>query len=122
LAALLHKPRAGATAMPAGTVLELATRGGAAALGLEEEIGSLEPGKRADLIVIEPRAPHATPTFDPVSTLVYATQSRDVRDVIVDGRVLVRGGALTELTGLDRAEVVATAQAEAERVQARVRA
>ena len=72
LAALLHKPRAGATAMPAATALELATLGGAAALGLEREIGSLEPGKRADLIVVEPRTPHATPSFDPVSTLVYA--------------------------------------------------
>ncbi|MDB4970351.1 MAG: Cytosine deaminase-like metal-dependent hydrolase [Myxococcales bacterium] len=122
LAALLHKPRAGATAMPAETVLELATRGGAAALGLEDRIGSLEVGKRADLIVVEPRTPHATPSFAPVSTLVYATQSRDVRDVIVDGRLLVRNGALTALTGLDRDEVVATAQAEAERVQSRVRA
>src|SRR6185369_7285196 len=75
LAALLHKPRLGATAMPAMTALELATRGGAAALGLERENGSLEPGKRADLIVVDPRAPHATPTFDPVSTIVYAAQS-----------------------------------------------
>ena len=57
-----------------------------------------------------------------MSTLVYATQSRDVRDVVVDGRLLVRDGALTELTGLDRAEVVAAAQAEADRLQARVRA
>ncbi len=122
LAALLHKPRAGTTAMPAMTTLELATRGGAAALGMEAEIGSLEPGKRADLIVVEPRAPHATPSFDPVSTLVYATQSRDVRDVIVDGRLLVRNHALTELTGLDRAEVVAAADVEAARVQSRVRA
>jgi len=122
LAALLHKPRAGVIAMPASTVLELATRGGAAALGLEQEIGSLEPGKRADLIVVEPRMPHATPSFSPVSTLVYATQSRDVRDVIVDGRVLVRNHALTALTGLDRQEVVAVAQTEAQRVQARVRA
>jgi cytosine/adenosine deaminase-related metal-dependent hydrolase len=122
LAALLHKPRAGATAMPALTALELATLGGAAALGLEREIGSLEPGKRADLIVVEPRTPHATPSFDPISTLVYATQSRDVRDVVVDGRVLVRDGELTALTGLDRDEVVATAQAEAVRVQSRVRA
>jgi 5-methylthioadenosine/S-adenosylhomocysteine deaminase len=122
LAALLHKPRAGTTAMPAATVLELATRGGAAAVGLDDELGSLEAGKRADLIVVEPRTPHATPSFDPVSTLVYATQSRDVRDVIVDGRVLVRAGALTEATGLDRAEVIATAQSEAQRVQSRVRA
>ncbi len=57
-----------------------------------------------------------------MSTLVYATQSRDVRDVVVDGRVLVRHGALTELTGLELDEIVATAQAEAARVQARVRA
>src|SRR5207237_998689 len=85
----LARPRAGATAMPALTALELATRGGAAALGLEGEIGSLEPGKRADVIVVDPRGAHATPRFDPVSTLVYACQSRDVRDVIVDGRVLV---------------------------------
>jgi 5-methylthioadenosine/S-adenosylhomocysteine deaminase len=120
LAALLHKPRAGATAMPALTVLELATLGGAAALGLESTIGSLEPGKRADVIVIDPRTAHATPRFDPVSTLVYACQSRDVRDVIVDGRVLVREHQLTELTGLDYPAVVATAQAEAERVQGRL--
>ena len=122
LAALLHKPRAGATAMPAETVLALATRGGAAALGLEDRIGSLEVGKRADLIVVEPRVPHAVPAFSPVSTLVYATQSRDVRDVVVDGRLLVRDGQLTALSGLDVAEVVATAQDEAARVQARVRA
>ena len=108
--------------MPAATVLELATRGGAAAIGLDAELGSLEVGKRADLIVVEPRTPHASPSFDPVSTLVYATQSRDVRDVVVDGRLLVRNGALTAATGLDVAEVVATAQAEAARVQARVRA
>jgi 5-methylthioadenosine/S-adenosylhomocysteine deaminase len=108
--------------MPAMTVLELATRGGAAALGLEQQIGSLEPGKRADLIVVEPRRLHTTPSFSAVSTLVYATQSRDVRDVVVDGRVLVRNHALTELTGLDEGEVIATAQAEGERVQARVRA
>jgi 5-methylthioadenosine/S-adenosylhomocysteine deaminase len=122
LAALIHKPRAGTTAMPAMTTLELATLGGARALGLEAEIGSIEPGKRADLVVVEPRAPHATPSFDPISTLVYATQSRDVRDVLVDGRILVRNHALTELTGLDRGEVVATADAEAIRVQSRVRA
>jgi 5-methylthioadenosine/S-adenosylhomocysteine deaminase len=122
LAALLHRPRVGTAAMPPMKVLELATLGGAAAIGLEQQIGSLEPGKRADLIIVEPRMPHATPSFSPVSTLVYATQSRDVRDVIVDGRVLVRNHALTPLTGLDRAEVVAVAQAEGERIQARVRA
>jgi 5-methylthioadenosine/S-adenosylhomocysteine deaminase len=122
LAALLHKPRAGVTAMPPATVLALATRGGASALGLLDEIGSLEPGKRADLVVVETRRPHATPSFDPLSTLVYATQSRDVRDVVVDGRLLVRDGVLTPATGLDLDELLATARDEATRVQARVRA
>jgi 5-methylthioadenosine/S-adenosylhomocysteine deaminase len=120
LAALLHKPRAGATAVPALTALELATRGGAAALGLEDAIGALELGKRADVIVIDPRRAHAVPGFDPVSTLVYACQSRDVRDVVVDGRVLVRDHELTALTGLDYEGVIATAQSEAARVQARI--
>jgi cytosine/adenosine deaminase-related metal-dependent hydrolase len=120
LAALLHKPRAGATAMPALAALELATLGGAAALGLADQIGSLEPGKRADLVVIDPRVPHATPAFDPISTLVYAVQSRDVRDVIVDGRILVRNGRLTEASGLDREEVVARARGESARLHARL--
>lgn len=120
LAALLHKPRAGAQAMPAQTALELATLGGAAALGRLDEIGSLVPGKRADLIVVDVARAHTTPGFDPISTLVYAAQSRDVREVIVDGRVLVRGGALTAATGLDYDEVVATAAAEARRVQAKL--
>jgi cytosine/adenosine deaminase-related metal-dependent hydrolase len=120
LAALLHKPRVGAHGMPAMTVLELATRGGAAALGLADEIGSLEPGKRADLIVVDARVPHAAPAGDPLSTLVYATQSRDVRDVIVDGRVLVRDHRLTELTGLDSEAVVAAASGEASRIYARL--
>jgi cytosine/adenosine deaminase-related metal-dependent hydrolase len=120
LAALLHKHRVGPAGMTALQTLELATLGGARALGLEQEIGSLEPGKRADLIVVDARTPHATPRFDPVSTLVYAARSSDVRHVLIDGRVLVRDGQLTGATGLDRAEVVATAQSEAERVQAKL--
>jgi cytosine/adenosine deaminase-related metal-dependent hydrolase len=122
LAALLHKPRAGATAMPAMTALALATRGGAEAIGLGDELGALAPGRRGDVVVVDARKVHATPSFDPVSTLVYAAQSRDVRDVLVDGRVLVRDGKLTAATGLDYDEVVATAAAEATRVQGRVRA
>jgi cytosine/adenosine deaminase-related metal-dependent hydrolase len=120
LAALLHKPRVGPARMTALQALELATLGGARALGLEHRIGSIEVGKRADLIVVDPRAPHATPGFDPVSTLVYAAQSRDVRHVLVDGRVLVRDGRLTEATGLDRDEVVAAAREEATRVHERL--
>src|SRR5207237_1945636 len=73
LAALIQKPRLGADVLPAGAVLELATLGGARALGLEDEIGSLAVGKRADLVVIDLREPHLNPAGrDPVSHLVYS--------------------------------------------------
>ena len=95
LAALIQKPRLGADVLPAGTVLELATLGGARALGLEDEIGSIAVGKRADLIVIDLRDPHVTPAgADPVSHLVYAARASDVRDVFVDGRPVVLGHEL----------------------------
>lgn len=120
LAALLHKPAAGAQAIPAWTALELATRGGARALGLLDRIGTLEPGKRADVIVVNARAPHLVPGDDPVSLVVYAARGSDVRDVLVDGRVLLRGGELTVVSGLDPEEVVARGQEEARRVAERV--
>ena len=100
LAALLHKPRVGPAGMTALQALELATLGGARALGLEAELGSIEPGKRADLIVIDPGAPHVAPSPDPVSTVVYAAQSRDVRHVLVDGRLLDRPGDFLLLDAL----------------------
>src|SRR5206468_3967909 len=82
--------RAGADALPAGRVLELATLGGARALGLETEIGSIAPGKRADLVVLDLREPHLHPAGgDPVSLVVYAACASDVRDVFVDGRPVV---------------------------------
>ena len=121
LAALLHKPRAGARAMDAWTTLELATRGGARALGQGDRIGTLEVGRRADLIVVEPRGAHTTPGPDPAGTLVYAARSTDVRDVIVDGRILLRRGELTAASGLDLEEVVARGREEAARVAARIR-
>ena len=68
----------------------MATREGARALGLNAEIGSLEPGKRADLIVVDLDRPHLAPGPDPYSTLVYAARGTDVRHTIVDGEVLVR--------------------------------
>ena len=64
--------------------------------------------------------PHATPSPDPVSAIVYAAQSRDVRHVFVDGRQLVEDGALTERSGLDRAEVVHRAKVEAARVRSKL--
>ena len=95
LAALIQKPRLGADALPAGRVLELATLGGARALGREAEIGSIAAGKRADLVVLDLREPHLHPTIgDPVSLVVYAACASDVRDVFVDGKPVVLGHEL----------------------------
>jgi 5-methylthioadenosine/S-adenosylhomocysteine deaminase len=77
------------TALPAGQVLAMATGEGAAVLGLADQIGSIETGRRADLIVLDLDRVHLTPLFDPVSHLVYAADRSDVSHVIVDGRVVV---------------------------------
>jgi 5-methylthioadenosine/S-adenosylhomocysteine deaminase len=76
--------------LPAMQALEMATITGARALGLDKEIGSLEPGKRADLITVKLTAPHATPMYNVVSQLVYALKGSDVNDVMVNGRAIVR--------------------------------
>src|SRR2546421_9224788 len=95
LAALIQKPRLGADALPAAQVLELATLGGARALGLEDEIGSIAPDKRADLVVLDLSEPHLHPLLgDPVSLIVYSARSSDVRDVFVEGRPVVLGHEL----------------------------
>jgi cytosine/adenosine deaminase-related metal-dependent hydrolase len=95
LAALIQKPRLGPEALPAAKVLELATLGGARAMGLEHEIGSIEVGKRADLVTLDLSGPHGQPAgVDLASRLVYAARAADVRHVLVDGRVVVRGGRL----------------------------
>lgn len=119
LAALIQKPRLGPEALPAIQALELATLGGARALGLEGEIGSVEVGKRADLVALDLTRPHAQPdAADLVSRLVYSAQAADVRHVIVDGRLVVRGGELktAKLAAISRA-----ANAEARRLLARAR-
>jgi 5-methylthioadenosine/S-adenosylhomocysteine deaminase len=86
----------------------MATMGGARVLGMEKEIGSLEAGKKADLIAIRLDGPHAWPMFNVYSQLVYALKASDVSDVIVNGKILVRDRkALT----LDKTKI----QAEAER-------
>jgi cytosine/adenosine deaminase-related metal-dependent hydrolase len=106
LAALIQKPRLGPDALPAAQAFELATLGGARALGLEAEIGSIEVGKCADLIVLDLGGPHAQPNeADLVSRIVYSGRASDVRHVIVDGRVVVRDGSLetADLTEIRRA-------------------
>ncbi|HZD58451.1 MAG TPA: amidohydrolase family protein, partial [Anaerolineales bacterium] len=94
LAALIHKPRYGPKAMPAQQVLEMMTLGGARALGLENEIGSLEAGKRADIIILNRDVLHAWPWLaaSPVSQVVYEHQSRDVETVLVNGEPLLLEG------------------------------
>ncbi len=76
-------------AVPATAALDMATIGGARAIGMADEIGSLEPGKRADLITVSMSAARQTPLYDPVSDLVYVTRGDDVRDTVVDGQVLM---------------------------------
>jgi len=89
LAATLQAVRVGPSALPARDVLWMATREGARAVGLEQEIGSIEPGKRADLILVERDRPHLAPAADPWSALVYAARGPDVRMTMVDGELLV---------------------------------
>jgi len=116
LAAVIQAVRKGPGALPARDVVWMATRGGALALGLQEDIGSIEIGKRADLIVVDVSRPHTTPGPDPYSTLTYAARGTDVRAAIVDGEVLVRDFAPVHL---DPAEIAAEARAEARALAAR---
>ena len=78
-----------------GDVLDMATMAGARAMGLADEIGSLETGKRADLVVFDFRRPHLTPNLNPLGNLVHAAQGRDVEMVVVDGAVVVEDGRPT---------------------------
>ena len=110
LAALLQSIRLGPGALPARQALTMATRNGARALGLEAEIGSIEAGKRADLILIDRDRPHLAPSADPFSTLVYAARPGDVRMTMVDGEILVRDGIASRL---DAAQITSDANREA---------
>jgi 5-methylthioadenosine/S-adenosylhomocysteine deaminase len=97
-AAKVHKVhRLDPTVMPAETVLEMATLGGARVLGMEKEIGSLEVGKKADVIVLDLNRPHLQPVYNVVSQLVYAATGADVRDVIIDGRIVMQNRKLLTL-------------------------
>ena len=78
------------TVLPAPTALDLATRGGARVLGMEDQVGALGPGLKGDLIVLDLDQPHLTPFYDPYSHLVYAATGADVQTVLVNGRVVVQ--------------------------------
>jgi len=110
LAALLQKwLRRDAEALPARQVLRMATINGAKALGLEAEIGSLEVGKQADVLVVDAAQPHLAPRHDPLALLVYSAQAADVATVLVAGRILLEERRLTTLDGESLLEL-ATAQ------------
>lgn len=104
LAALIHKPQHGPTAMPADRVFAMATREGARAMGRENEIGSLEVGKKADVVIVNLDHWHTRPLNGAsiYSHLVYQAQAGDVDTTIVDGRLVMHEGALP---GIDEQEV-----------------
>lgn len=104
--------------LPATAAVEMATIRGARALGMEREIGSLEPGKRADLISIRLDRPNAVPLYNVYSQMVYALKGSDVEDVMVDGRLVVREAR--PLT-LNAAEIEAKAREYAAQVQKSLR-
>ena len=114
-AALLHKHAAGdPTALPAAEAVAMATIEGARALGLDDRIGSLEAGKRADLIIVDGSGANQVPRYDVYSLLTYTASGADVRLTMVDGRILYRDG---EFTHLDEAAIVAAARGLAARVR-----
>lgn len=113
-AAKAHKlVRNDPTVLPAREVFKMATLGGARALGLEDRIGSIEPGKQADLVLVDVSQPETTPLYDVYSQLVYAIKGAAVRTVLVAGRVVVRD---RKMLTVDAAEVMARSRA----LQARI--
>lgn len=97
--------------LPAGKVLEMVTVDAARALGMEKEIGSLEPGKKADIILVDWFKPHLVPMNMPAYRVVYFANGEDVSTVLVDGRVLMRD---RRVLGVNEEEILTMAQHEAD--------
>lgn len=98
MAAKLHKVFSGdPTAMKAERVVEMATIGGARVLGIADRIGSIAPGKEADIILVDMRKPHLTPLYHPFSHLVYAARGADVVTSIIGGRIVMRDRRLLSI-------------------------
>lgn len=102
------------THVSAETALRMATSGGAELMGLEGEIGTLEAGKRADIIVIDADRPHLQPLYNPFSAIVYSATGADVRHVVVDGKVLMQD---RRFTTLDAHEIMERVKAIARSIQ-----
>ena len=101
--------------MGAATVLKMATVWGAKVLGLEKEIGTIEVGKKADILTVDLNKPHLVPLYNPMSTIVYSASGSDVKDVIVNGRVLMKDRMFT---ALDAEEVMTEVQKISEKIRA----
>lgn len=115
LAALLHKGVSGdPTLVPAETALDMATRGGAIAVGLDDVVGTIAPGKRADIIQVSLSRADAAPLYDVISHLVYVLDATDVTTTIVDGEILMRD---RKLLTLDADKVRANVQKKAAEIQ-----
>ena len=118
-ASFLHKLQTqDPSAVGARTVLSMATIGGARALGMERRIGSLEVGKRADVIVVSMSSARQTPMYDPISHLVYTTRGDDVQATVVNGKVLMRG---RKVLTLDEHAILAEARVLSEKVRLAVK-
>ncbi|MGC1386103.1 MAG: amidohydrolase, partial [Candidatus Acidiferrales bacterium] len=108
LAAKLQKiARMDSRALPAEQVVAMATITGAKALHMDKSIGSLEPGKKADLIIVDTSAPHATPMYSVYSALVYSLKASDVRTVVIGGAVVMQD---RKMLTLNESEILAKAQ------------
>jgi len=119
LAAKLQKVTArDPRALTAATALAMATIGGARVLGMEKEIGSLEAGKLADMIVVRLDRPNAVPLYDAISQMVYALKAEDVRDVMVNGKPVVRDGAILTL---NEPQILEQAREYRDRIRASLR-
>lgn len=104
LAALIHKGVCrDATAMSAEKVVRMATAGGAKALGMEKEIGTLEVGKKADIILFDPARIRSIPMHDPMATLVYSASAENIHTTIVNGKVVYSNGVFS--CGIDEAQL-----------------
>jgi 5-methylthioadenosine/S-adenosylhomocysteine deaminase len=115
-AALLAKVRTGVTALPARRALRLATIDGARALGVDAVTGSIEPGKRADIMVVDLGGAHIEPAGDVFSRLVYACGARDVRHVVIDGTLVVKD---REHLTIDVERAIAEARVQAKKLTTR---
>jgi len=106
--ALLHKlVTMDSTVLPAYQILEMATRHGSKVLGLEKA-GSIQPGYKADLILMDFHQPHLIPLHDPVANIVYAAQSSDIKTVIIDGKIVMKD---RQMLTFDEEKILAEAQA-----------